>query len=188
MIETVRLDPLPPKEIFPAGTRLRLEEVAETVRNPVEVSASPTVKAIAPVLVLPTMDRFAMSPIVGAVFSVVTVKVNAVLAESAPSLTVAVIVAVPLWPAAGVTVRVREAPLPPRTRPDCGTNVTFEEEAVSTRLATGVESSPRVRLSAPVLPLAEMVRFDRLLTVGAAFAAGVVADTVEVKAELPAEL
>ena len=64
----------------------------------------------------------------------------------------------------------------------------FEDDAVRTRLATGVESSPKVRLSAPVLPLAEIVRFDRLLTVGAAFAAGVVADTVEVKAELPAEL
>jgi hypothetical protein len=174
--ETVRLDPLPPNEMFPAGTNVRLDDVAETVRNPVEVSASPTVKAIAPVVVLPTIERLAMSPIVGAVFNAVTVRVKAVLAESEPSLTVAVIVAVPLWPAAGVTVKVREAPLPPRTRPDWGTSVEFEDDAVSTRLATGVESSPKVRLSAPVLPLAEMVRFDRLLTVGTAFAAGVVAD------------
>ena len=60
---------------------------------------------------------------VGAVFTAFTVSRKVSFAVSDPSETVTVIVAVPLWPAAGVTVRVREAPEPPSTRPDGGTRV-----------------------------------------------------------------
>jgi hypothetical protein len=61
-----------------------------------------------------------MSEIVGAEFTVIT-KVSLVLSE--PSLTVTVMVAVPLWPLAGVNVTVRFAPLPPKTMLAFGTNV-----------------------------------------------------------------
>ena len=74
-----------------------------------------------------------MSLMVGAEFTVRT-KVSLVLNE--PSLTVTVIVAVPLWPLAGVTVTVRLAPLPPKTMLAFGTRVvllllplTFKEPA-----------------------------------------------------------
>ena len=50
---------------------------------------------------------------------------------SVPSLTVSVMVAVPLWFAAGVTVTVRAAPLPPRTMFASGTSVWFDEVAVT---------------------------------------------------------
>ena len=54
--------------------------------------------------------------IVGASFTALTVTVNVSLAAAPPgSVTVRVIVDVPLWFAVGVTVTVRLAPLPPMT-------------------------------------------------------------------------
>ena len=61
-----------------------------------------------------------MSLMVGAEFTVRT-KVSLVLSD--PSLTVTVMVAVPLWLLAGVTVTVRFAPLPPKTMFEVGTKV-----------------------------------------------------------------
>ena len=44
--ETVQLDPLPPKTMFPLGTRSGLDERAVRIKLPAAVSTSPTVKAI----------------------------------------------------------------------------------------------------------------------------------------------
>ena len=52
----VLLTPLPPRVMFAAGTNVVLLELAVTVRLPAEVSASPTVKAIAPVGVSSVVD------------------------------------------------------------------------------------------------------------------------------------
>ena len=71
----------------------------------------------------------------------VTVSVKLSLALAAPSLTVTVMTADPLWPAAGVTLTVRLAPEPPKTILPTGTRVGFEEAAVNVRLPGGVSAS-----------------------------------------------
>ena len=63
-------------------------------------------------------QRTAGSPfalMVGASFTAVTVSRKGSAADAEPSLTVTVMVAEPDWLAAGVTVIVRLAPLPPST-------------------------------------------------------------------------
>ena len=90
-----------------------------------------------------------MSLIVGGSLAAVTVSTKVSVAASVPSLTVSVIVAVPLWFAAGVTVTVRAAPLPPMTRFASGTSVWLAEVAVTVRLAAGVSTSPTVKARAP---------------------------------------
>src|SRR5215470_18415459 len=71
----------------------------------------------------------------------VTVNRKEVLALLVPSLTVMVMVAVPDWPAAGVTVTVRLAPEPPKTMLALGTRVGLEELPLRERLASGVSGS-----------------------------------------------
>jgi hypothetical protein len=87
-----------------------------------------------------------MAEIVGAVFGAAacTVTLKLRLAVSVPSLTVMVICAVPDCPAAGVTVTVRFAPLPPSTIFAVGTSVVEEEDLVSVRLPAAVSASPIV--------------------------------------------
>src|SRR4051795_13054776 len=67
-----------------------------------------------------------------------------------PSLTLTVMVAVPDWPAAGVTVTVRLAPLPPRLMLPRGTRAGLEELLLRIRLARPVSTSPIVKLNGPV--------------------------------------
>src|SRR5438128_885412 len=74
----------------------------------------------------------------------VTVKVKGLIAVLVPSLTVTVICAVPVLPAAGVTVTVRFAPLPPNTIFAFGTRVVEEELPETVRLVAGVSASPIV--------------------------------------------
>src|SRR3989442_14584593 len=93
-----------------------------------------------------------MSLIVGGVFGGLTVSVNGSLAVRLPSLTVTVITALPVWPAAGVTVTVRLAPLPPKTMFAFGTRVVFPELPLTTRLAAAVSASPTVNASGQVAP------------------------------------
>jgi len=76
--------------------------------------------------------------------------VNVVLAVRVPSLTVTVICAEPVWPAAGVTVTVRFAPLPPNVIFAFGTNVVADELPDTVRLSTEVCESPTVNASALV--------------------------------------
>ena len=86
-----------------------------------------------------------------------TVSTKLVLLVACPSLTRKVMVAVPLWPGAGVTVAVRLVPLPPNTTLALGTRVGLEELAVSTRLFTAVSASLTVKASGPVEVPAEIV-------------------------------
>ncbi len=71
----------------------------------------------------------------------------------------------------GETVSVRDAPLPPKTKPDAATRPVFEEVAVTTSDEAGDWSSPTVKLIRPVETLAVMTRLAMSLIVGAVFAA-----------------
>src|SRR2546426_1364352 len=85
-----------------------------------------------------------MPVIVGGVFTVLTVSTKVSLAPFTPSLTPTVIVAVPVCPAAGVTVTVRLDPLPPNTMLLVGTSVALDDPLLNVRLPTGVSASPIV--------------------------------------------
>src|SRR5436190_1435703 len=93
----------------------------------------------------------------GVSLTALTVSEKVLLAVKAPSLTVTVMVAVPLWFAAGVTVTVRFAPLPPKAMFALGTSAVSDEPPLTVRLATGVSTSTMVLLGAllisPVLVL-----------------------------------
>src|SRR5438045_4484310 len=67
-----------------------------------------------------------------------------VAVERPPSLTATVIVADPDWPAAGVTVTVRFAPLPPNVMLPFGTSVRFDEPPETVRADGAVSTSPTV--------------------------------------------
>jgi hypothetical protein len=70
--------------------------------------------------------------------------VNGLLVVFVPSLTLTVMVAVPDFPAAGVTVTVRFAPEPPNTIFAVGTSVVDEDVPETVRLAAAVSASPIV--------------------------------------------
>src|SRR5438309_10872897 len=92
------------------GIKVGLEEATETIRLPAAVCASPTVKAIGPVAVFWLMDRSAMLEMVGTVFVVaMTVRIKLSVAVWLPSLSVTVMVDVPVWVCARLTVLVRVA-------------------------------------------------------------------------------
>jgi hypothetical protein len=80
----------------------------------------------------------------------VTVKGNVMEVLSCPSLTTTVICATPVWFAAGVSVTVRVAPLPPNTRLAGGTRVGFDDVPLTVKLPAAVSASPTVKASAPV--------------------------------------
>ena len=82
--------------MFALGTSAVFEDVPPTVKLPAAVSTSPTPKGNAPVASSSSMLRLTISEIVGGSFTGVTVSTNVSLAVSAPSLTVTVMVAVPL--------------------------------------------------------------------------------------------
>src|SRR4029078_2755220 len=95
---------------------LWLKERPVSLRLLTVVSTSATVKFTGPIGVSIVVNWSDMSTIVGGSFTGVSVRRSVSLALRRPSLTVTVIVAVPLWFAAGVTEIVRLAALPPRTR------------------------------------------------------------------------
>ena len=68
------------------------------------------------------------------------------LLDAAPagSVTVTVIVELPLRPATGVIVRLRFVPLPPKTMFVFGARLGLDDLPVTTRLATGDSPSPIV--------------------------------------------
>src|SRR5204863_4539881 len=86
-----------------------------------------------------------MPVIVGASFTELTVNWKLVLVLNCPSLTVTVIVAVPNWLAAGVSVTVRFASVPPKTMFAFGTSVWTDELPLTVRFAAGVSASPTVK-------------------------------------------
>src|SRR5436190_4166089 len=149
--DTVRFAPDPPKVILPVGTRTGFEEPLLKLRPPAAVSRSPTVKFKGPVLVSSLIAWSAMVEMVGGVLPgafTVSTKVSLALAE--PSVTVTVIVAVPVWPLPGVTVTVRLGPLPPNTIFPFGTRAVFDELPLTVRLAAAVSASPMVNGMAAV--------------------------------------
>ena len=87
---------------------------------------------------------------VGASLIGLTVSANEVEADAVPSLTVMVMVAVPLWLAPGSMVTVLFAPLPPKVMLATGTSDVLLDEAVSVSDATGVSESFIVNGIAPV--------------------------------------
>ena len=93
------------------------------------VSASPMVKAIGAVGVFSFVDCGPIAVMVGGVLAAFTVNTKLVEAVSVPSLTVIVMVEVPLSPATGVMTTLRSAPLPPKMILASGTNVAFDEVA-----------------------------------------------------------
>jgi hypothetical protein len=77
-----------------------------------------------------------------------TVSRNEVLVLAAPSLTLTVIVAVPVWPLTGITVTVW-TPLLKQTMFAFGTSVGLEDVALSIRLPTGLSGSEIVTWNGP---------------------------------------
>src|SRR5438093_3806512 len=147
---TVRFAPLPPKTMLPLGIKAEWEDVPTRVKALAGVSASPTTKGIAVVGVSSLIVWSVIVVIVGGVFGAeLTVSRNDVLAFDCPSLTVSVILLVPVWPAAGVTVTVRLDPLPPKTMFALGTKVRFVEVPLTKRLPAAVSASPTVNASGP---------------------------------------
>ena len=81
--------------MFAVGTKVVFEEPFVRVRDDAAVSASPTVNASAPVFASSLIVWLAISEIVGASFTAVTVSTNVSLAVKVPSDTVTVMVDVP---------------------------------------------------------------------------------------------
>jgi hypothetical protein len=107
--------------------------------------------------------------VVVAVFAAgVTVSTNVAVATVLfASATVIVIVVDPDWPAAGVTVTVRFAPLPPNRMFVAGTSVAFDEAPTSVRLPAAVSMSPIVNAIWPVAVSCAVVRSAMVEIVGA---------------------
>jgi hypothetical protein len=144
-----RLAPLPCKLMLALGTNDTLDEEAVTVKELTGVSASPIVNAIGPVGVLSAVDWGSMAVMVGGSFAT-TVNIKFVDAVLTPSLTVIVIVEVPVWPAVGVIVVVLLAPLPANSMFAFATNAAFEDVPETDRLLTGVSVSATVNAIASV--------------------------------------
>src|SRR5205823_1345315 len=137
---TVRLTPLPPKLIPHTGTSVVFDDPPVIVRLAARAEERRAGNESAPVLEFCGTDWPVTSEMVGGVFGggggTVTVRTNVSEAvKPPPSCTVRVMVAVPDWPAAGVTVTVRFAPLPPNEIPLTGTRVVFDDPPVIVRLA-----------------------------------------------------
>src|SRR5688572_24954740 len=104
--------------MLPAGIKLGLDDTVDTCSASAGVSGSETEKRMGrlepleKIVVLRTVES------AGGVFVVgveLTVSTKLSMAVSDPSLTVILIVAVPVWSVAGVTLTVRLLPLPPNT-------------------------------------------------------------------------
>ena len=91
-----------------------------------------------------------MAVMVGGVLAAFTVNTKLVEAVRVPSLTVTVMVEVPLRPDAGVMTALRAAPLPPKTILATGTSAAFEELADSVNAPGEVWASPTVKAIGPV--------------------------------------
>src|SRR5207247_174308 len=142
---TVRLAPDPPKTMLATGTKVGLEEAPETIRLPAAVCESPTVSVISVVAGFCAVVWSAMVEMVGAVFAgALTVSTKLSLAVRLPSLTVTVMVAVPVWLSAGVTVTVGFAPEPPKPMLATGIKVGLEDVRERIRLTAAVGGSPIV--------------------------------------------
>ena len=122
---------------------------------------------------------------VGASLTAVTESVKDSLALRPPgSVTVTVISALPFWFAAGVTVSVRLAPLPPKTyAAGSGRSVVLSEPTPSVSRVSSPSGSSMVTVMAPVAASSRMVRSAIAAMVG-----GVLAVIVKVTGALSLSL
>jgi hypothetical protein len=171
--------------MFAFGTSVVLLELPLTVKVPAAVSKSPTVNEMALVVVFMLVEVFAISLMVGASLTAVTVKTKVSVAVNVPSLTVTVIVAVPFWLAAGVIVTVRFAPVPPNTMFAFGINAVSLELPLTVKLATAVSKSPTVNEMADVAMSSFVDCAAMSLMVGASFTAVTVNTKVSVAVKVP---
>ena len=81
---------------------------------------------------------------------------KALLAEAVPSLTVIVMVAVPVWFVTGVIVTVRLAPEPPKSTFVLGTRAGLDDVPLTERFAVGLTTSLTVKLIGGVAVLRTM--------------------------------
>ena len=146
---TVRLEPLPPKAMLPGGTSVAFAAEPLTVRLPAGVFASLTVNGLAAVGVPSVVDWFASALMTGGELLPDTVSTKVSLVLFGPSLTVKVMVEVPVALAAGVTVTVRFELKPPNTMLLVGTKVGFDDPALNCRFAAATCVSPMVKASGP---------------------------------------
>src|SRR5882762_7024644 len=154
---TVRLAPLGLMTTFALGTKAVSDELPVTLRSPIRLSMSPMVKLNAPVVPSSAIVWSATLVMVGASLTAVTVTKNEVVVMSDPSVTLNVMVVVPLASAAGVTVTVRLAPLGLITTFALGTRTVSDELPLTLRSPIGLSISPMVKLSVPVVPSSAMV-------------------------------
>ena len=124
------------------GTRAGFEDEPVRTRFVFGVSTSPITKLIAPLELSSLITWSGIEEMLGGSFTGLTVSMNESVALDAPSLTVRVTRAVPVWFANGVTATVRFGPDPPKTIFPFGTSAGFEELPVRTRLAGDVSTSP----------------------------------------------
>ena len=150
--------------ILAAGNSVELSETAEAVTAVIVLSTSAMVSGI---LVVPFVYWVEMSAMVGASFTAVMVTVKVDDAVKLPSLTVRVMVTVPLWLLSGVTVTVRFSPVPPRVIFASGTTVVSEEVAVTVKLDAAVLSSDMVKARTPVSKSSLMLWVETVEMLGA---------------------
>src|SRR5258708_5132019 len=127
VIVTVRLLALPPKTMLFVGTSAALDEALPNGRLAAAVRPFPMAKLNGPATVSSLTIWLARPVMVGGVFTMFTVRRKLSLVVFVPSLTLTVMVAGPVCPAAGVMVTVRLVPLPPKTMLFVGTSTGFEE-------------------------------------------------------------
>src|SRR6266576_3369276 len=117
--------------------------------------------------------------------SVFTVSRKLLLARNCPSLTLTVIVALPVSSVASVTVTVRVAPLPPNTMLFSGTSVGLDELPLNVRLPATVSTSPIVKFNGPVVPFTLIVWFPMPVIVGGVLIALTVSTKVSLVEVVP---
>ena len=131
VIDSVRLEPLPPNENAVAGSSVVLAAAADSVSEPAPESISFTVTPIGPKVAPAGIVWSAIGRIVGGSLTGWTVTTKVSLTVVAPSLTDTSMVAEPDCSAAGVIEMVRAVPLPPSSSPVLGTTVVFCDTAVT---------------------------------------------------------
>ena len=133
------------------GTNEVLLEAPPMLNDDNAVRSSAIVNANTEVGVPIFTDCALIAVMVGGAF---TVKTKLVVEDNPPpSRTVNVMVALPVLPMTGVTVTVRDAPVPAKTILATGTSIVLLEASVTVNDVTGVRSSPTVKFNAEVAVL-----------------------------------
>ena len=164
----VRDPPLPPKLTLPGGSSAPSDEATESCRFPAGDSTSSTVKATV-TAVSSGVVWSVTSEMVGTSFTSWTVSWKRASATSWPSSTRITSSATPETLEAGVAVRVRLFPLPPRIRLASGSRLWFVEVTVTVKLAGSVSTSSTVKGRAVSALSSWMVWSPMADTVGTSF-------------------